>query len=116
MPGYYAVMSLQEIPADLFYWTPQGTWRIAGTWVSINSVIHSFLDGATSEEICQDFPSLSLAQVYSTIAYYLTHRTQVDAYLQEQQRQADKLEQELQTQHAVFLAELRQRLLKPSHG
>ena len=115
MPGYYAGMSLQEVPSDLFYWTPQGTWRIAGTRVSLNSVIFSFLDGATPEEICQDFPSLSLAQVYSTIAYYLTHRPQVDAYLQEQQQQADRLQQESQTQHAKFLADLRQRLLTHSH-
>ena len=70
-----------ELP-DLLVCTPQGTWRIAGTRVSIDSVIHSFWEGATPEEICQDFPSLSLAQVYGAIAYYLKQRDKVDAYLQ----------------------------------
>jgi uncharacterized protein (DUF433 family) len=90
---------------------PQGTWRIAGTRVSLDSVIHSFWEGATPEEICQDFPSLSLAQVYSVIAYYLTHRDEVDAYLQEQQQAVEKLRQELEARYGDFLADLRQRLL-----
>jgi uncharacterized protein (DUF433 family) len=55
---------------DLLVCTPQGTWRIAGTRVSFDSVIHAFWEGATPEEICQDFPTLSLAQVYEAIAYY----------------------------------------------
>jgi len=56
---------------DLLICTPQGTWRIAGTRVSLDSVIHAFWEGATPEDICQDFPPLSLQQAYETIAYYL---------------------------------------------
>ena len=91
--------------------TPQGVWRIAGTRVSLDSVIYSFLDGATPEEICQDFSSLSLAQVYGAIAYYLKHREKVDAYLETQQQAAEKLQQELRTRHRDFIRELRQRLI-----
>ena len=65
---------------DLLTCTPQGTWRIAGTRVSLDSVIHSFWEGATPEEICQDFPSLSLAQVYEAIAYYLKQRDRVPTF------------------------------------
>lgn len=100
---------------DLLSCTPQGTWRIAGTRVSLDSVIHAFWEGGTPEEICQDFPSLSLAQVYSVIAYYLTHRVEVDAYLQEQQEAAEKLRQELKVRHSDFLADLRRRLLARRH-
>ena len=91
--------------------TPQGVWRIAGTRVSLESVIYSFLDGATPEEICQDFSSLSLAQVYGAIAYYLKHREKVDAYLKTQQQAAEKLHQELRVRHRDFLRDLRERLL-----
>jgi uncharacterized protein (DUF433 family) len=104
-------MDLQVVSPDLLYRTSQGTWRIVSTRVSLDSVIYAFWDGATPEEICQDFPSLSLAQVYSVIAYYLTHRDQVDAYLKEQQQAAEQLRQELQTRHGDFLTDLRQRLL-----
>ena len=96
---------------DLLVCTPQGTWRIAGTRVSIDSVIHSFWEGATPEEICQDFPSLSLAQVYEAIAYYLKQREKVDAYLQAGRDSAEKLQQELNGRHSVFLSRLRQQLL-----
>ena len=68
---------------DFLACTPQGAWRIVGTRVSLDSVIHSFWEGATPEEICQDFTSLSLAQVYGTIAYYLSNREKFDAYLQQ---------------------------------
>jgi uncharacterized protein (DUF433 family) len=95
---------------DLLTCTSEGTWRIAGTRVSLDSVIHSFWEGATPEEICQDFPALSLAQVYEAIAYYLKHREKVDAYLQMGRDGAAKLEQELSGHHKDFLNKLRQRL------
>jgi uncharacterized protein (DUF433 family) len=90
--------------------TPQGSWRIAGTRISLDSVVYSFSEGATPEEICQDFPGLSLAQVYATIAYYLNNREQVDRYLQEGQQSADDLRQDLNARHSDFLRDLRQRL------
>jgi uncharacterized protein (DUF433 family) len=96
---------------DLLVCTPQGTWRIAGTRVSLDSVIHSFWEGATPEEICQDFPSLSLAQVYEAIAYYLKQRDKVDAYLQAGRDGAEKVQQELNGRHRDFLSKLRQQLL-----
>ena len=96
---------------DLLTCTPQGTWRIAGTRVSLDSVIHSFWEGATPEEICQDFPSLSLAQVYEAIAYYLKQRDKVDAYLQAGRDGAEKLQQDLSGRHREFLSRLRQQLL-----
>jgi uncharacterized protein (DUF433 family) len=91
--------------------TPQGTWRIAGTRVSLDSVIHSFWEGATPEEICQDFPSLSLAQAYGAIAYYLKQRDKVNAYLQSGRDSAEELQQELNGRHRDFLSKLRQQLL-----
>ncbi len=96
---------------DLLICTPRGTWRIAGTRVSLDSVIHSFWEGATPEEICQDFPSLSLAQVYEAIAYYLKQRDKVDAYLQAGRDGAEKLQQELNGRHSAFLSRFRQQLL-----
>ncbi len=97
--------------ADLLVRTPQGGLRIAGTRVSLDSVIYAFLEGATPEEICQDFSALSLAQVYATIAYYLNNREQVDDYLQEERRASENLRRELKARHRDFLKDLRQRLI-----
>src|SRR2546428_504025 len=91
--------------------SPQGTWRIAGTRISLDSVVYSFWEGATPEEICQDFPGLSLAQVYATIAYYLNNREQVDSYLREERDAIERLRRKLKTRHNDFIRNLRQRLL-----
>jgi len=96
---------------DILVRTPQGSWRIAGTRISLDSVVYSFCEGATPEEICQDFPGLSLAQVYATIAYYLNNREEVDRYLREAQESAEDLRQDLNTRHSDFVRDLRQRLI-----
>ena len=104
-------MNAENISSDLFTLTPQGSWRITGTRVSLDSLIAAFWNGATPEEICQDFPTLSLAQVYNSIAYYLNHREQVDAYLQGQQQSSDQLRETLRARHHDVLNALRKRLL-----
>ncbi len=42
----------------------------------------AFREGATAEEISQQYPSLRLADVYAAIAYYLENQSQVEAYLE----------------------------------
>ncbi|MEK7764218.1 MAG: DUF433 domain-containing protein [Nitrospirota bacterium] len=103
-------MTLNEHRPDLLTLTPEGSIRIAGTRIAIESIIQSFRDGATPEEICQDFPALSLAQVYDVLAVYLTYQAEVEAYLQKQAQDTAAIRQELQTRHAAFLSNLRQRL------
>lgn len=57
-----------------------GYW-VAGTRISLDSVVYSFLDGESPESISQNFPLLSLEQVYGAITFYLANREFVDAYL-----------------------------------
>ena len=60
----------------------EGTFYVAGSRVSLASIIYEFRDGASPETIRQDFPSLSLAQIYGSIAFYLNHPEECEAYLQ----------------------------------
>lgn len=60
-----------------------GVVRVGNTRVTLDTVISAFSDGATAEEIVQQYPSLSLADVYQVIAYYLRRPSEVEAYLQE---------------------------------
>jgi len=46
-----------------------GVIRVAGTRVTLETLIAAFSDGATAEEIVQQYPSLTLADVYSVIGY-----------------------------------------------
>lgn len=56
-------------------------YRVAGSRVSLDSVVYAFLGGQTPESIAQSFPVLTLEHVYGAIAFYLAHRDEVDAYL-----------------------------------
>lgn len=51
-----------------------GSIRVTGSRVPIDTVIHHFKLGATAEEIGYKFPSLQLADIYGVIHYYLTRR------------------------------------------
>ena len=60
-----------------------GGYWVAGTRVSLDSVVVAFTEGQTAETIAQAFPVLSLEQTYGSIAFYLANRSAVDAYLAE---------------------------------
>lgn len=65
-----------------------GVIRVGGTRVTLDTVVATFDAGATAEEIAQQYPSVSLADIYSVIAYSLRHRPEVRAYLGQRQQQA----------------------------
>jgi len=95
---------------DLITTTREGLWRVAGTRVSVDSVVHAFWSGSTPEQVVQDYEGVSLDQVYGVIHWYLTHRTVADAYLRTQDREDKKLRRILKAQHSKSLATLRRRI------
>lgn len=96
----------------------EGGYYVAGSRVSLASMIFAFREGASPENIRQDFPSLSLAQVYGAIAFYLTHPEETEAYLQRLTAQWQELERRGQPPGGELeknLERARQRLLA-GHG
>jgi uncharacterized protein (DUF433 family) len=61
----------------------EGNYFIRGSRVSLDSVVYGFLDGESPETILDNFPTLTLEQVYGAIAYYLGHHAAIDAYLKQ---------------------------------
>ena len=59
-------------------------YYVAGTRVSLDSIVYAFLAGQTAEAIAQAFPVLTLEQVYGARTFYLAHRQDADAYLSAQ--------------------------------
>ncbi len=66
-----------------------GRLRVGNTRVLFDPVIHSFRLGHTPETITDQYPSLSLDEVYLAIGYYLRHREPLDAYLHQQAAEAE---------------------------
>lgn len=71
-----------------------GVIRVGGTRVTLDTLVAAFDAGATAEEIVQQYPSVTLADVYSVIAYYLHHESEVRAYLTQRRRQATEVREE----------------------
>ena len=76
-----------------------GIARVGKTRVTLDTVVVAFLDGATSEEIAQQYPTLSYADIYSGVGYYLRHRAEVDEYLQQRQKDADAIRKQNESRH-----------------
>ena len=86
-----------------------GVLRFDGTRVSLDSVIYAFDEGATPEEIAQDFPTLDLAAIYSVIGYYLQNRAEIEQYLEQRKVQREELKKEIEARFNPH--GLRERLL-----
>jgi len=73
--------------------------RIKGHRIGIDNVLGYYLQGNTPPQIQAHFPSLTLAQIKATIAYYQNHQPEIDAYLErvhsgKEQRYQESLAQE----------------------
>lgn len=69
----------------------EGYW-IAGTRISLESVVFTFLDGLSPETIVAEcFPLLTLEQVYGAITYYLSHKDEIDSYLKKAETEFETL-------------------------
>jgi uncharacterized protein (DUF433 family) len=87
--------------------------RITGTRVSLDSVIYAFNEGATPEEIVQQYPTLNLADTYAVIGYYLHNSAEVEKYLEQRRAQRQELQKEIESRFNPH--GLRERLLARKH-
>jgi len=68
-----------------------GVVRVAGTRVTLDTIVTAFQQGATPEEIAEQFPTVPLPDIYAVISFYLRHRAEVEAYLEEGRQQAEAI-------------------------
>lgn len=88
--------------------TEDGVVRVGGTRVTLDTVVAAFEQGATAEEIVQ-YPSLSLADAYGAITYFLRHRSEVEDYLAQRQNSSRAIRQQNRSRSEA--ADIRARLL-----
>jgi uncharacterized protein (DUF433 family) len=71
-----------------------GVVLVGNTRVPLDTLVGTFKERATAEEIVYQYPSLNLADVYAVISYYLQHKPEVEAYLAQRQQIADEVRQQ----------------------
>ncbi|MBI5667156.1 MAG: DUF433 domain-containing protein [Chloroflexi bacterium] len=94
-----------------------GTIRVSGTRVTLDTLIGFYQQGETPEELSAGFTTVPLADIYAVIAYYLSHRAEVDTYLKQRQQEAERIRQEWESRNPpVTKTELLARLDKKRRG
>lgn len=90
---------------------PRIAYRVAGTRVSLDSVVINWLNGETPESIVENFDTLTLESVYGALAYYLANREEIDEYLRQGEIEFEKLRQKSWEDMRINRPQLYQRLI-----
>jgi uncharacterized protein (DUF433 family) len=94
--------------------TEDGSVRVAGTRVGLETVVGQFNRGCSAEEIAAKFPTIGLRNAYAVIAYYLAHRAAVDDYIEFIER--DAVDARKEAEPLRLAAEVRERLSAVFHA
>lgn len=67
---------------------------IEGTRTPVRAVVETWRLGTPPEEIPQDLPHLTLAQVFAALAYYSDHQDEINTYIERNRIPADLIGKE----------------------
>lgn len=84
----------------------EGYW-IEGTRISLDSVVYAFLNGDSAESMAQNFPLLSLEQVYGAITFYLANRELIDTYLKKGEEEFEELQNSFRESNPLLYQKLK---------
>ncbi len=92
--------------SDAYIEQHDAAYVVAGSRVSLDSIVYAFLSGQSAEAIAQAFPVLNLEQVYGAITYYLAHRDDIDRYLDGRHKDFDAARQAARDADPMFYQKL----------
>lgn len=87
-----------------------GEYYVSHTRVPVGVVIASWKRGTPPEQIAEQFPTLSLADVYGVITYYLDHQQELDAHFALLEEEYEQARLTARAERPEFYAELHQRI------
>jgi len=87
--GAMAMLNPDPLPLAM---DEAGVIRIGGTRVSLDSLLASYLQGASEDKLATGFPDLDLHEIHATIAYYHRHQAEIEEYLSSRRRAAEAIE------------------------
>ncbi|MEO8609070.1 MAG: DUF433 domain-containing protein [Chloroflexota bacterium] len=90
--------------------TKDGVVMVGKTHVPLETVIWTYKEGSSPEEIEMSYDALALADVYAVIAYYLNHREDVEAYMEWIEAESERVRREIEALQPDMFS-LRERLL-----
>lgn len=82
-------------------------YYIAGTRMSLDSIVYAYWRGQAPERILQSYASLTLEQIYGAIAFYLSNQAEIDAYLKDWEIRTEEQRLAAQKAHPELYEKLR---------
>ena len=98
-PPEIRLMTILEQPLTLpvpLRQDPPGVLRVGNSRVLLELVIYAFQQGESPEGIVEMYPALELGDVFAVIAFYLSHRQEVDEYLGLRDEEAASLRRKIE--------------------
>ncbi len=88
----------------------QGNVYVAGSRVMLDTIVNWFKQGQSAEEIARGFDTITRADVYGVLAYYLRHQAEVDAWLADRARDLEEQRRQLEAAQGPRLTALRAKM------
>lgn len=76
-----------------------GVIRIGQTRVIFSTVINWYKLGHTVEDLHESYPTIPLSDLHAVIAYYLANQDVVDAYLEQEEREAEEVRAKIEASY-----------------
>lgn len=93
-----------------------GGYYLAGTRISLDSVVYAFNEGQSPEAIQEDFPLLRRSQIYGAIAFYLDHQAEIDNLLEATEREFDRQAIPLEQANPTLWAKIQRAKAEATHS
>jgi uncharacterized protein (DUF433 family) len=96
----------QTVPLEVW---EDGSIRVKGTRLLVDMIINAYKRGEIAEEIADSFSAATAAEVHLIIAYYLTHKADMEMYLDGRKDDAERIWQKIESdpKHQARIDELK---------
>ena len=99
---------VSDTPYKHIFIMDDGRAMIGGTRIKVENIAVYDRSGMNAEEIRKSYPSLTMGQIYSALAYYWDNKALVEALIEEGDRYVEKM----RALNEPIQAEFRKRMAK----
>ena len=79
------------VPLEYIEVDDRGVAKLIGSRTKVRQVVMDTMNGYTPQQIHEEYPHLSLAQIHAALAYYYDHKAAIDAEIEAGSRLADEM-------------------------
>jgi uncharacterized protein (DUF433 family) len=89
---------------------PDGNIYVGSSGVLLDTIVNWFTQGMSPDEIAANYDTVTRAEVYGVVAYYLRHAGEVDEYLRERVAAADEVRHRIEAAEQPWLAQMKAKI------